>query len=238
MKKLILLTAIFATLSSQSFAKTEGSYFGIDVIRNSMNVNSSSNSPHSSDAAWYNHKKSDDAFGVGLNYKYAFNFNNFFIAPAVSFNFANNKTSSRYDDPQSFTSLGVTYKVNNPYSHQAQIKSQLNLQANFGYDVTDNFAFYVPLGVSSISYQIDTDDRALFNGVTTDYITTKQTGRKTAGFIGVGLSYQIAKNLVVNLEYNKFQEIDFKANKAAHQQYDIKTKINLDSVKLGVSYGF
>jgi len=123
--------------------------------------------------------------------------------------------------------------LQDPYTHKAKINSQTNFQANLGYDITDNFAFYVPVGVSIVNYQIDTDDRYL-----NDYSITKKTGRESAGFVGIGLSYQIAKNLVLNLEYNKFQEIEVKSSKATIADRDINTKVNLDSVKLGVAYNF
>ena len=229
MKKLILLTAIFATLNSNAFAKTEGSYLGIDVVRNSINVDTSSNSPEEIDKLHYNHKTTDNSYGVGLSYKHAFNFDNFFIAPAISYNLINSEAKSSFQE--------ILPNSQKSYLQKTKVESQVNLQANFGYDVTDNFAFYIPVGASLVRYQVDTDDRyKRTNG--SGYSISKKLGRETVGFIGLGFSYQIAKNLVMNLEYNKFQEIEVKSPQATLNDSDINTKINLDSVKLGLAYKF
>jgi hypothetical protein len=91
----ILLSILSA---SQANAKTEGSYFGVDLIRNSAQVKSNSNlaSDQEFGSEYYNHKKNDSSYGAGINYKYAFNFDNFFVAPGISYNLLNNEAKVGY----------------------------------------------------------------------------------------------------------------------------------------------
>lgn len=68
-----------------------------------------------------------------MSYKYAFsNFDNFFIAPGVSYAFVNNDVKAGYSTSSS-----------DAYSQVVTLDNQLNFQANFGYDACDQFAVYV-----------------------------------------------------------------------------------------------
>jgi opacity protein-like surface antigen len=172
---------------------------------------------------FYNHKKSDSDYGLGINYKYAFNFNNFFVAPGVSYNLLNSESR-----------VGFTGSFNEPYSQTMKLKSQLTLQTNFGYDFNDQFSAYVPVGVSSFSYELNTSDTGGFGNV----VTTKKSGRESAFFFGLGFAYAPVKNWVINLEYNKFQDFEVTSPTATVNGGQIVANTNVDSLKLGVSYGF
>jgi len=227
MKKISSLIAIL-TINLFAFsanAKTEGSYVGLDLIKNSVQVKSNSNlaSDQANFSQFYNHKKDDTAYGGGINYKYAFNFNNFFIAPEVAFNFLNNEIKAGYAGTQ-----------NNPYSQSLKLKSQASFQTNFGYDITDRFSAYIPLGISIFNYELNTKDV----GSLGSYVTTKKTGRESALFFGAGLAYEPIKNWIVNLEYNKFKEFKITSSTATISGGQIVAKTNVDAVKLGVSYRF
>jgi opacity protein-like surface antigen len=227
MKKTLSLLTIASSLllPSQANAKTEGSYLGLDLIRNSAQVKSNSNAARDQllFSEYYDNKKSDTAYGVGISYKYAFNFNNFFVAPGVSYNLLTNDVKS------SFAS-----SLNDPYSQSMKLKSQLTFQTNFGYDINNQFSAYIPAGVSLFRYELNTSD----DGGSGTVITTKKTGVKPAIFFGLGFAYAPVKNWVVNLEYNKFQNFKVNSPQATFSDGRIVAKTSVDALKLGISYKF
>jgi opacity protein-like surface antigen len=226
MKKTLPLIAIagLILLSSEANAKTEGNYLGIDLVRSSAQVKSNSNlaSDQIGLAEFYDHKKDDAAYGFGINYKYAFNFNNFFVAPGVSYSVLNNDVKA-----------GFAGHHDDPYSQNLKLKSQLTVQANLGYDITDQFAAYIPVGVSSFEYELKTsDDGSIF------ILDTKKSDRESALFFGLGFSYQPVKNWVMNLEYNKFQNFKVTSPVATVNGGQIVADVNVDVLKFGVAYQF
>lgn len=227
MKKTLSLIAIAGSLlATSAYAKTEGNYLGIDVLRSTAKVKSTStlaDDNTDSAAPYYNHNKKDSAYGFGVNYKYAFNFNNFFVAPGVSYDVLNNDVKAGY---QGFSSV--------PYSQNVKLKSSLTAQVNLGYDINDQFAAYIPVGVSSFSYEMNTSDTYVGGSK----LNTKTSGNKTAGFIGFGFSYEPIKNWVMNLEYNKYQNLKITSGTATTAGGQISAKTNVDVVKLGLAYRF
>ena len=117
-KTLSLITIASSLLASQAYAKTEGNYLGIDVLRSAAKVKSTSTlaSDQVGDASpYYAHNKKDSSYGVGLNYKYAFNFNSFFIAPGASYNMLNNDVKAGYAGISDFKpTLVMTLMINFP----------------------------------------------------------------------------------------------------------------------------
>ena len=76
-KTLSLITIAGSLLATSAHAKTEGNYLGIDVLRSTAKVKSTSTlASDNADGlgSFYNHKNRDSAYGFGLSYKYAFNF--------------------------------------------------------------------------------------------------------------------------------------------------------------------
>ncbi|MBM5782828.1 MAG: porin family protein [Pelagibacterales bacterium] len=226
MKKTLSLIAIAGSLlSTSSYAKTEGNYVGIDVLRSTAKVKSTSTlaSDNSGSAEpYYNHSKKDSAYGVGLNYRYAFNFNNFFVAPGISYEFLNNEIKS-----------GFASTSDNYFSQKTNLKSSLSLRANLGYDINDQFAVYVPVGISQFYYDIKTADS---DG--SSVVNAKKSNSKSAAFIGFGFSYEPVKNWVMNLEYNKYQNLKITSGTATIAGGQISAKTNVDVVKLGLAYRF
>jgi len=224
MKKILIATALIgAFYSSLALAKTEGGVIGIDLIRSSAQVKSNSDSADDAHLTqYYSHKKKDSGYSVGVNYKYAFNFNDFFIAPGLSYNLINNEVKA-----------GYSRSSDDFYSQSVKLNNQISFQTNLGYDVSDKFAVYVPVGVSSFGYEIKTSD------VSGSSVTTKKTGRESSIFYGLGLSYQPAKNWAMNLEYNKFQDLKLtSANAATISGGTIKANVGINIVKLGFAYRF
>ena len=226
MKKTLSIIAIAGSLlATSAYAKTEGNYFGIDVLRSTAQVKSTSTLASDnvgSAAPYYNHNKKDSAYGFGLNYKYAFNFNNFFVAPGISYDFLNNDVKSNH----------ITAS-NNYFSQNVKLKSAVSLRANLGYDINDQFAVYVPVGISQFQYDINTTDVSAGSSV-----SQKKSSNKSAAFIGFGFSYEPVKNWVMNLEYNKYQNLKLTSGTATVDGGQISAKTNVSMVKLGLAYRF
>lgn len=226
MKKAFSIVA-FLLLSSQASAKTQGHYIGIDVLQNSVEVSTKSsvtsdnNDP--SIAPFYNFKKDESDYGLGINYKYAFNFNDFFIAPAISYNILNSEVKTG------------NFVSNNDYTEQRlKIKNSATLKVDFGYDITDKLAFYIPLGYSIFYYDLATTDISQLGG---DVRTTK-SNKEGAAFIGVGLSFEIFEKLILNLEYNKYEELNIKTSSFTSEGTRILYDTDIEILKLGASYKF
>lgn len=133
MKKLILITSLAAIFTTSSaLAKTEGNYFGVDLLR------SSANQQYQHDGKVVtNYKKFDDSsYGIGTSYKYAFNFNKIFIAPGAFYEKLGIKSADQDKD---------TVSLNDRYGAKLDI----------GYDVTEKFAAYFTNGLSKTSYKVD-----------------------------------------------------------------------------------
>lgn len=228
MKKTLSLLAIASSLllTSQANAKTEGNYLGIDILRSKAQVKSTSTLAEDNSGSsepYYNHKKKDSTYGFGLSYKYAFNFDKFFVAPGISYEILNNQIKS-----------GHAVASDNYFSQSVKIKSSVSLRANLGYDINDQFAVYVPVGISQFYYDIKTADSDGFNTP----VNSKKSSSKSAAFIGFGFSYEPVKNWVMNLEYNKYQNLKLTSGDATIAGGQISAKTNVDLFKLGLAYRF
>ena len=227
-KKTLSLIAITISLlsSHQAYAKTEGNYVGINLLRN--NAKTKSTSTLASDNgeginSLYNHSNKNFTHGFGLKYSYAFNFNNFFVTNEISYELLNNKINSGFFDA-----------TENYFSQKVKLKNAMTLKTDLGYDLNDQFAFYVPIGISRFGYDFETAD---VGGDSRKF--TKKSYGKSATFIGFGLSYAPVKNWTINLEYNKYQNFKLTSVEGAtFKGGKVISKTNLDSIKLGLSYRF
>ena len=225
-KILSLIATLISLLSSQAYAKTEGNYVGIIASKNIVKINSTSTLASDNGEGmnrFYNHSNKNSKYGFGLNYKHAFNFNNFFVAPEISYERMNNEINS-----------GFFEEKNNYFSQKIKLKNAISLRSNFGYDFNDQLAFYIPIGISKFGYDIETADVGF-----DDRKFTKKSNNQSATFIGFGLSYEPLKNWILNLEYNKYQNFKITSvEKATNAGGKINAKTNLDTMKLGLSYRF
>lgn len=168
MKKILSVAAILAVFSTTSaFAKTEGSYLELDLLRSAAKNNYKFSNGTKSD------KFKDNSTNFGVSYKYAFNFNNLFVAPGVFFDNLSNSAKDSDGD-----------KVN--LNHRYGVKFDI------GYDVTDKAAVYFTNGFASTAYKVDWGNSDL--GV--------KSGSKVGYFFGGGVLYHVASNVTVNFEYN------------------------------------
>lgn len=125
MKKFLLLTIVAATISTTSFAKTEGDYLSVAVLYNraDFSVNSST-------------QKTTNGGGMALGYKHAFSFGKVFVAPGV---FAENNN----------------LKVALVDGTNVNIKNRYGFKADIGVDLEDDLAIYFVSGVSFLNYSVE-----------------------------------------------------------------------------------
>lgn len=132
-EKLIVATSIIATFTASSaFAKNEGNIVGVNLLRAS-NINQYQKSGSAS--ANYG-KFKDSSTGLGVSYKYAFNFDNVFLAPGVFFDKLGLKAKDQDGD-----------SVSSNYRYGTKL--------DVGYDITDSFAAYLSTGLANTNYKVD-----------------------------------------------------------------------------------
>ena len=179
MKKLSIFAALLISLSSVSaFAKTSGNYAGIDLIYSEVELDQTSTSTI----------RSGDQVSVGVNYKYAFNFDNFFVAPGVFFD---------------YTNIGAKASNGDEWDLDFRYGAKIDL----GYDITDKFAAFVNVGAANNHYDArytsgsktsDSKLEALY-GIGVKYSATDD--------IDVGVSYEFS-NLNVKDPLNNTVKFD------------------------------
>lgn len=219
MKKTFIATAFVASIiASPSFAKTQGSYLGVDFL--SVKTSFYQKDSIEGRNGWTVAKPTQrgSTFGAGVHYNYAFNFNNFFIAPGVIF------------EQDSF---GVTTEGNN--LDRLKVKSRYGAKVDIGYDIFDSFAPYATVGYGAINYKSRSNAYQGSNIVTAD-----KSASASSAFFGGGLKFALSKSLALNLEYN-YQK--FTTNNAipagADLVYHKHTNVSrIDVVKVGLSYNF
>ena len=215
MKKLLLIIAALTSLLSISAqAKTEGSYAGIDLLRTQAtfyerftdNQDPERRTPMNVKPSFAGH-----SYGLGLNYKYALNYNGFFVAPGVFAEHNQNKFQG---------TEGKSLNINNRYG----------LKADFGYDVTSKLAPYFTAGYSIIDYNTKNNFGKYTSG---------RSGNAGDWFYGLGLKFDYANNVALNFEYNT-QNFAAKTRvpNLYPIQYSGIYKTRLDVLKLGLSYKF
>lgn len=124
MKKLISIVIAILSLSvNSSFAKTQGNYAQVNILHTQSTTTDGFNKEHS-----------DGDLGIGIEYKYALNFNNFFIAPALFYN--HNNVELKYSDRDGDPSVLKLYSY--------------SLKSDFGYDINDKISIFSTFGYSEV----------------------------------------------------------------------------------------
>ena len=118
MKKTLSLIVIAGSLlASNAYAKTEGNYVGIDILRSSVQHK------------YYDTTVKDKSTGFGANYKHAFNFNKIFLAPGA---FAE-RIGTEVTDDQNET-------ISTNYRYGAKLDLGYDVTDNFAAYFTNGFA--------------------------------------------------------------------------------------------------
>jgi opacity protein-like surface antigen len=161
-KKLLTVLSVAATIATSSaFAKTEGSYVGVDLLATQYK-----------DAVNSDRSRADNmGYGAGVNYKYAFNCDNFFIAPGVFYNYNNANVKSNSSD------------------YQSKLRHSYGVKADLGYDINDKIATFVTFGyqenyikdsMPSVGYRGNSTLESLIYGVGAKYSVTKDVDASLA----------------------------------------------------------
>ncbi len=192
------------SLASSAHAKTQGSYAGFNFLH------SITNNQYKSEARQivYNPTFEQEAMGYGLNYKYAVNYNNFYLAPELFYDHIGNEAQDLDQD---------NVKINNRYG----------AKLNFGYDISDKFSLFASAGIASVDYDVDWMKS----------LRRKESGIATASIFGLGASFYPSENVAVNFEFNT-QEFDFDAPGSNLNQPIDTVTTNLDVFKIGLAYHF
>lgn len=166
MKKLILITSlvtIFATSSAS--AKTEGHSASLDLLATKAHFRFKNNGADTF--------KDRAAGGLGIGYKYAFNFDGVFLRPGVFLEKNNLEYKSTFATVPSVN-------INNRYGAKVDV----------GYDIDKDLSVYVVGGVSFLNYDVTTAS------------TKKSSSSKSDLFYGIGISHDYSEKVAFNLEYN------------------------------------
>ena len=200
MKKLLIITTVATSLfATSAFAKTEGNYAGLSWIHAKQTQKETIDVLGTSVTAKI--KEKGDT-GVSVNYQYALNFNNVFVAPGVFFD-----------------------KLQTNANFEGSIESRYGAKLSVGYDLNDKLAVYATNGLANNRYEYDSS-----------YVDEEESNyRKTnelSYFWGVGASYEVAKNVSLNVEYTH-QKSHLRGSPDA-----TKSDATLELLKVGVAYNF
>jgi opacity protein-like surface antigen len=219
MKKIALVTFLISSFALPAFAKTQGSYVGLDFVNSRMkfyetvqgNTTPLSNRKPSS--------SEKENYGVGLSYKYALNYKGLFFAPGIIAEY-NNAEIER----EEYNDVGQNQSI--------KVQSRLGFKADFGFDIGDYVAPYITGGYAGINYRT--------RNVGNDSIESYGHKSATAAefFYGGGLKINLGRNVALNVEYN-IQEFDadtlvVKNTKGLQAYYNTR----FDVLKAGLSYNF
>jgi opacity protein-like surface antigen len=211
MKKLLVISSVVAALATSSaFAKTEGSYAGVNLI-NTKATYSEKFSTNATPTALRGSSTSDSAYSVGLNYKYAVNSGGVFLAPGLFVEDNNLKVRNGVDN------------------NSAQIKYRYGITADLGYDVTDKTAVYATTGYTGVNYKTNNSDASGLYGT--------KNGSQGDWMWGAGVKHDVADNTTLSLEYNT-QNLKLKTATGGTIKYSGTLDTRIDVLKIGLAYRF
>jgi opacity protein-like surface antigen len=173
---------------------------------------------------------SGKTFGIGFSYKYAFYFNDLFVAPGV---FAEklNLDGGYHSGTQGDRGSG---------RNEVRIKDRIGTKVDIGYDINKTFSPYLTVGYAMVGYASkgygEGDD-----GVDFYPLYRTNNGHASTMLKGAGIRINLTKDFSLNAEYNRQKFIA----KSGLRQQDGVTLVNknflqmkLDIVKIGLIYNF
>ncbi|MCE3254981.1 MAG: hypothetical protein K0R25_475 [Rickettsiaceae bacterium] len=163
-KKLLAVASLVAVIfSSSAFAYTRNHYVGIDML-------TTNHRDYAGDVARHDNL----GYGVGFNYKYAFNFNGLFIAP------------------------GTFYNLNHASVERQNVKATLRNSYGFkvdvGYDTTSRFAPFVSFGYLETRNEYKNYNNPSRN----EHYTSEEF------LYGIGMKYSVLKGIDTVLAYEYY----------------------------------
>jgi hypothetical protein len=241
-----------STFSKKS--KTVGNYLGIDFINTSLRykqISHGSIEPDLIEISDYTLPRHKNSFGV--KYFYAINYNRFFLAPEIFFEYNNIKKN--YDGFNAGTEQ-YNERINENYGYKfMKIHRIYGSKINFGYDLTPNFSPFLFAGLSKIYYSNLASVYTL-SRFESRYDVINATGKdpfvvmhksKNVPFFGFGSKIKISDHFSINAEYliynnfiaktNGFKNKDFKSDDSYRADY-VNFYNKLRIIKLGLLYNF
>ena len=233
--KTALSTAFLATsLSNTSLAKTQGHYVGISAINTEINITKEQYDAGSITLGAYSNKRDYDKinkFGFGLEYKYAFNYKNFFIAPKISYDYNNIDEYTQnliLTQDKDFISIGYLFNLH------TKSKQSYGIGFDIGYDINSKLSIYNIIQIRRLSFS---KSRIYDTGsILTDRTKTdlNQGNIYINNFTyGFGIKYQIEPNFDIFANYEistRHGEKGFKKNYYSPTGYNV--------ARVGISYNF
>lgn len=225
--KIIAIAAVAVVVSTSAFAKTEGNYLGIDVIRTEMEPDKKQ-----AESSNFNiDQKKAHKMSAGLDYKYAFNMNNFFIAPGVFADYSNVKNKTIIVD------IGGS-AVGGSYISEFDLKYRAGAKVDVGFDL-GRFAIFGSAGLAENFYNyketvqggFDIDLGPLGNYSNGKSSSSEKSGHALGLVYGGGAKFSLTDNLDLKASYemSKFDARDNEGN---------KMKFKLNVIRAGLAFKF
>ncbi len=171
---------------------TQGHYVGASYNYVETSFHDNFTYKFSKDLYQFKPSSKDNGYGLGLSYKYAFNFNKFYVAPGILWEKYWNKVqgdnkgheelfSGRYGDMK-----------------QLDLRYRYGITSDFGYDFNKLFSSYLTVGYVANGFQVK-------DGAVYDYgaYNSKSINKLDANFLfGAGFNFRLTNQLSLNLEAN------------------------------------
>lgn len=138
----------------------------------------------------------DNGYGLGISYKYAFNFNKFYIAPGVLWEKYWNKVQGNNNGKEE-TYLGLYRDLK-----QLDLRYRYGITSDFGYDFSKLFSGYVTVGYVANGFKVKDGLLALneYENIIYEDYSTKRLDANL--LFGAGFNFRINDQLSLNLEAN------------------------------------
>jgi len=232
---LLVFSLIIAAipLSNKSHAsnyQSKGHYLGLDLLKSNVKFYERYIQNYNNQTTYVIEEQDHNSeYGVGINYKYYFNFNNFFIAPGVFFE--NNETTA--DTKHRKTHGDLRY---------LEVDNRFGVKTDVGYDINKYFSPYLTGGFARINYE--TGNIALLGSELVN--STKINSSVSSWYYGIGFKSNIYENINISFEFNrhKFDAKAYANNEVITNRlgnaYNVQTKYDaqLNVLKFGLSYNF
>ena len=168
-------------------------------------------------------------YAAGLNYKYAMNFDRFFVAPGIFFEKHSSNSTQRIEPK---------YNNGNTTGNRLRVNDRFGARVDLGYDLTKNISPYVAVGYAGVSYR---SNFASVDGVLDSNFFQTKKGTAFSPIYGIGLNVDVTENISLNTEYN-IQHFIAKVTvhpEAFDEAYERNTlRAKLEAFKIGASYRF
>lgn len=234
--KLLIISYLLSILASSNlFAKTQGLNLGIQYVlthakyRQIIQYDPESDRVGLPDETYITKEYADNFHGAGVDIKYAFNSNNFFLAPGIFYE--QNSFGNQYSKAS-----------DQDFNESIMIQHRFGVKADIGYDInyffnnaTQTFSPYISGGYAGIKYKTRTYLSEFFGAeesVNQDHYYN--------WFAGGGIKFEIFDNFAINFEYN-YQPVSLESNIEDRLKYDYRSaryKTILHIFRAGLVFGF